>query len=72
MGKYKTIVKQVPMDDLTHYSDENAYELTRRYTRLLEDLIREYPSQWLWLHNRWKHTPPAEITKQQSEAAAVK
>jgi KDO2-lipid IV(A) lauroyltransferase len=72
MGKYKTIVKQVPMDDLTHYSDENVYELTRRYTRLLEDLIREYPSQWLWLHNRWKHTPPAEVTNQQPEATVVK
>jgi len=29
-------------------------ELTRRYCRLLEDAIREYPDLWLWSHRRWK------------------
>ena len=27
--------------------------LTQRMTQQLEQWIREYPEQWLWLHNRW-------------------
>lgn len=29
-------------------------ELTRRYSRLLEDAIRQSPDLWLWSHRRWK------------------
>ncbi len=24
------------------------------YTRAVEDVVRQYPEQWFWLHNRWK------------------
>ena len=26
---------------------------TETYTKILENMIREYPDQYLWLHNRW-------------------
>jgi KDO2-lipid IV(A) lauroyltransferase len=29
-------------------------------TKALEQMIYEYPSQWLWMHNRWKTKPPIE------------
>jgi KDO2-lipid IV(A) lauroyltransferase len=29
---------------------------TRQYNKVLEDLILEYPEQWLWMHKRWKTT----------------
>ena len=29
-------------------------ELTRRYVRYLEKVIREHPEMWLWSHRRWK------------------
>ena len=31
---------------------------TARVTAALERIIREAPEQWLWLHRRWKLTPP--------------
>ena len=30
-------------------------ELTRRYVRYLEGIIRNRPDMWLWSHRRWKH-----------------
>jgi Kdo2-lipid IVA lauroyltransferase/acyltransferase len=33
---------------------------TARVTAVLEQFIRRYPEQWLWLHRRWKVQPPAE------------
>jgi Kdo2-lipid IVA lauroyltransferase/acyltransferase len=30
-------------------------ELTRRYVRYLEEVIRRNPDMWLWSHRRWKH-----------------
>jgi len=41
--------------------DENLTEtqkiefITQKYYTLLENIIKKYPEQWFWLHNRWKH-----------------
>jgi KDO2-lipid IV(A) lauroyltransferase len=31
---------------------------TARFTAVLEQAIRQYPGQWLWMHRRWKTRPP--------------
>ncbi|HEX5227387.1 MAG TPA: lysophospholipid acyltransferase family protein [Bryobacteraceae bacterium] len=33
---------------------------TRRLHAVLEQVIREHPGQWLWIHRRWKTRPPGE------------
>ena len=33
---------------------------TQRLHAILEQVIREFPGQWLWIHRRWKTRPPGE------------
>ena len=33
--------------------------ITQTYTSALEDVVREDPEQYLWIHRRWKSTPRA-------------
>lgn len=33
-------------------------EITGRYVRRLEEMIRERPELWMWSHRRWKHKRP--------------
>ena len=39
---------------------EDVRRLTQQYTRIVEDYVRRYPDQWLWIHRRWKTRPQDE------------
>jgi KDO2-lipid IV(A) lauroyltransferase len=40
--------------------EEEVLVNTANFTRLIEQYIRRYPEQWLWVHRRWKTRPPGE------------
>jgi KDO2-lipid IV(A) lauroyltransferase len=44
----------------TASEESDVIENTARFTRVIENFIREHPSQWLWVHKRWKTRPQGE------------
>jgi len=40
--------------------ERDIAENTARFTAAIEESIRRYPDQWLWVHRRWKTRPPGE------------
>ncbi|MDW8321526.1 MAG: lysophospholipid acyltransferase family protein [Armatimonadota bacterium] len=40
--------------------EHDVLEAMTRINTLIEQQVRKHPSQWLWLHNRWKTRPPEE------------
>jgi KDO2-lipid IV(A) lauroyltransferase len=44
------------------------YEITHKHMKVLEDIIREQPEDWLWSHKRWKHAMLEDASSHISEA----
>jgi KDO2-lipid IV(A) lauroyltransferase len=59
-GRYK-IVHAGPFEPArTGDRDKDIYETTARFTLAIEEIIRQYPEQWMWIHKRWKTRPEGE------------
>ena len=56
-GDYKIIVHEEIKPLAGKTKEENIYYLTQKCTEFLEQVIREYPDQWVWMHRRWLRTP---------------
>jgi KDO2-lipid IV(A) lauroyltransferase len=53
--KIKRGYYEVSLIELAHPPyNKNTDEIIDRYVKAAEKVIREYPSGWLWSHNRWK------------------
>lgn len=50
-------------DDWKDQADPLRY-ITQRYTRAIEDFVRDEPGQYLWVHRRWKTRPKGEAPEQ--------
>ncbi len=53
---------------IIHYSDpiEPSGDIEaqmKQVLKLFQDSIKAYPSQWLWIHNKWKQQPPGRLKK---------
>lgn len=60
LGKYR--LRFDPPVELVRTGDaeRDVVENTARFTKMIEDCVRRYPEQWLWIHRRWSTRPPGE------------
>ena len=54
-NSYKIIFNELSLKNLPEDEESKKIEICQRYISYLENIIREHPEQWLWMHKRWKH-----------------
>ena len=56
-GRYRLILGREMEILETGDWDSDVAVNTQNFTRVVEEMVRKYPDQWLWVHNRWKTKP---------------
>lgn len=58
----KHVLRFFPPIDMARSADPEADVMTntQRCQKAIEEVIRQFPDQWLWIHRRWKTRPPGE------------
>ncbi len=58
-GALRHQVHVLPEIELVRSGDKDAdiLENTQRWTRVIEEIVRQYPEQWIWFHRRWRTQP---------------
>ena len=46
----------------TGNDDADVLANTALFTKVIEEYVRKYPDQWLWVHRRWKTRPAGEAS----------
>lgn len=54
-GKYYMDLEEINYENLPDNLTDQVQELNQRYMTILENKIKKYPEQWLWMHNIWKY-----------------
>jgi KDO2-lipid IV(A) lauroyltransferase len=42
-------------------TERDVFENTQRFAKVIEEIIRKHPDQWVWIHKRWKTRPQGEL-----------
>jgi KDO2-lipid IV(A) lauroyltransferase len=59
-GKYRLRFEPALALARTGDAERDVLENTARFNRVIEDVVRRYPDQWLWIHRRWSTRPPGQ------------
>jgi Kdo2-lipid IVA lauroyltransferase/acyltransferase len=69
-GTYRMILKPEIDIHSTGDSEADSARIMRDINLVIEDMVREYPDQWLWLHDRWKIRPVASNNNENAVTSA--
>lgn len=59
-SRYKLVHGRAIEPTRTGDHKKDIVETTAAYTAEIEEIIRAFPDQWMWIHRRWKTRPPGE------------
>lgn len=54
-NKYKISFRSIDVECFEGSEEEKISQFNQAYMNILEEYIREFPEQWLWMHNIWKY-----------------
>ena len=60
IGKYRLRFEPVVELVRTGDAERDIFENTQRFAKVIEEIIRKHPEQWVWVHARWKTRPRNE------------
>jgi len=55
-GRYRMVI-EAPIDykaEEIEDPQQQVFAMTQKYSDAIESVVRVYPSQWFWMHNRWR------------------
>ncbi len=56
-GRHHVMIGEVLRYEDTGDTDRDLYVFTKKMTEILEQVIRENPTQWIWFQKRWNTAP---------------
>jgi KDO2-lipid IV(A) lauroyltransferase len=54
---HRVVIEKALKLRITGVLEEDIRVNTARFTKIIESYIRQYPEQWIWIHQRWKTRP---------------
>ena len=57
LNRFRIVFKDVIVPRKGAEESAEVLRITQRFTKDLEDIVRQWPGEWLWLHRRWKTYP---------------
>jgi KDO2-lipid IV(A) lauroyltransferase len=66
---FEIVVQRIIFPEEWANKDDPLRWVTAEYTKAIEEFVREEPSQYWWIHRRWKHRPKDEKSVEITRAA---
>jgi Kdo2-lipid IVA lauroyltransferase/acyltransferase len=60
IGKYRLRFEPEVALVRTGDTEHDVFVNTQKFAKVIEEIIRKYPEQWVWVHARWKTRPKGE------------